>query len=192
MSDVDRFIAEGRPRWAMLDSLAHRQAALGPDDCRDLSRLYRSLCADLSRARGLDLPGDVQVWLDDLAARAHNRLYAGRGVGLAAAWTPWPSAILRFVLVDVPREVRASAAWFWLSAALFYGPFVMCAALAATSTDLALAVLPSEQLTSIEQMYADPAARSLSQDATMAGFYVYNNVGIAFRCFATGLLGGLG
>jgi uncharacterized membrane protein SpoIIM required for sporulation len=26
----------------------------------------------------------------------------------------------------------------------------------------------------------------------MAGFYVYNNVGIAFRCFATGVLFGLG
>lgn len=26
----------------------------------------------------------------------------------------------------------------------------------------------------------------------MAGFYVYNNVGIAFRCFATGILFGLG
>jgi uncharacterized membrane protein SpoIIM required for sporulation len=29
-------------------------------------------------------------------------------------------------------------------------------------------------------------------DAMMASFYVYNNVGIAFRCFATGILFGLG
>ena len=29
-------------------------------------------------------------------------------------------------------------------------------------------------------------------DAMMAGFYVYNNVGIAFRCFSTGALAGLG
>jgi uncharacterized membrane protein SpoIIM required for sporulation len=33
----------------------------------------------------------------------------------------------------------------------------------------------------------DPGAES-----TMAAFYVYNNVGIAFRCFATGILFGLG
>jgi uncharacterized membrane protein SpoIIM required for sporulation len=29
-------------------------------------------------------------------------------------------------------------------------------------------------------------------DTGMAGFYVYNNVGIAFRCFATGIFFGLG
>jgi uncharacterized membrane protein SpoIIM required for sporulation len=34
--------------------------------------------------------------------------------------------------------------------------------------------------------------RAESQDAMMAGFYVYNNVGIAFRCFATGIFFGLG
>ena len=36
------------------------------------------------------------------------------------------------------------------------------------------------------------AGRPDGADATMAGFYVYNNVGIAFRCFATGILFGAG
>jgi uncharacterized membrane protein SpoIIM required for sporulation len=34
--------------------------------------------------------------------------------------------------------------------------------------------------------------RPTGEDTSMAGFYVYNNVGIAFRCFATGILLGLG
>jgi uncharacterized membrane protein SpoIIM required for sporulation len=34
--------------------------------------------------------------------------------------------------------------------------------------------------------------RAAGVDAGMAGFYVYNNVGIAFRCFATGILFGAG
>jgi uncharacterized membrane protein SpoIIM required for sporulation len=42
-------------------------------------------------------------------------------------------------------------------------------------------------------MYAEGfEGRAEGQDATMAGFYVYNNVGIAFRCFATGVLFGIG
>ena len=36
------------------------------------------------------------------------------------------------------------------------------------------------------------AGRDAGTDAGMAGFYVYNNVGIAFRCFATGILLGVG
>jgi uncharacterized membrane protein SpoIIM required for sporulation len=36
------------------------------------------------------------------------------------------------------------------------------------------------------------SGRDAGTDTGMAGFYVYNNVGIAFRCFATGILGGAG
>lgn len=196
MSEVERFIRDGRPRWAMLEGIAQREGALSAADCRDLSRLYRSLCADLARARGLDLPADVQAWLDDLAGRAHNRLYSGvsSGPSFELLWAALQQArgVIDFVLVDVPREVRAHAAWFWLSSLLFYGPFVMCALLALTSKDMAIAVLPPEMLESMEGMYSDAPSRSMHEDAAMAGFYVFNNVGIAFRCFATGLLGGLG
>src|SRR5690606_36547126 len=34
--------------------------------------------------------------------------------------------------------------------------------------------------------------RAAGDGALMAGFYVYNNVGIALRCFALGIFGGLG
>jgi uncharacterized membrane protein SpoIIM required for sporulation len=46
----------------------------------------------------------------------------------------------------------------------------------------------------MEEAYRKPLGtdRTSSDDAMMAGFYVYNNVGIAFRCFATGVLFGLG
>jgi uncharacterized membrane protein SpoIIM required for sporulation len=46
----------------------------------------------------------------------------------------------------------------------------------------------------MEKMYrsADPSRRDANTDAAMTGFYVHNNVGIAFRCFATGLTFGLG
>ncbi len=36
------------------------------------------------------------------------------------------------------------------------------------------------------------AGRDAGTDTGMAGFYVYNNVGIAFRCFATGIFFGAG
>jgi uncharacterized membrane protein SpoIIM required for sporulation len=44
------------------------------------------------------------------------------------------------------------------------------------------------------QMYSEGFndGRAAGSDAGMAGFYVLNNVGVAFRCFATGILFGLG
>ena len=57
-----------------------------------------------------------------------------------------------------------------------------------------MSVLPAELLDGMAEAYSKGFAegRSGDQDAAMAGFYVYNNVGIAFRCFATGILFGLG
>jgi uncharacterized membrane protein SpoIIM required for sporulation len=57
-----------------------------------------------------------------------------------------------------------------------------------------MAILPAEMLQQMAESYADgfAAGRDAQADAAMAGFYVRNNVGIAFRCFATGILFGLG
>jgi uncharacterized membrane protein SpoIIM required for sporulation len=55
-------------------------------------------------------------------------------------------------------------------------------------------VLPTSMLESMVDSYSSGfgGGRDANTDAGMTGFYVYNNVGIAFRCFATGILFGLG
>ena len=54
-------------------------------------------------------------------------------------------------------------------------------------------ILPESALAGLESSYGDSdLVRGSGEDAQMAGFYVWNNVGIALRCFATGVLGGLG
>src|SRR5690606_18745055 len=60
--------------------------------------------------------------------------------------------------------------------------------------EFALAVLPNSMLEQMAESYREgfSAGRNADADAAMAGFYVYNNIGIAFRCFATGILFGLG
>jgi uncharacterized membrane protein SpoIIM required for sporulation len=65
---------------------------------------------------------------------------------------------------------------------------------ARASRAFALHVLPESMAEMMEKSYAEGfnKGRSEGQDVTMAGFYVYNNIGIAFRCFATGVLLGLG
>jgi uncharacterized membrane protein SpoIIM required for sporulation len=53
--------------------------------------------------------------------------------------------------------------------------------------------MPKAALEASARAYAEGlAGRESGADATMAGFYIYNNVGIAFRCFATGILFGFG
>ena len=75
---------------------------------------------------------------------------------------------------------------------LFYGPFLVGLIGSALSEDFALSVMSEGNLRGMEAAYTDAPARRASENAQMTGFYVYNNVGIAFRCFATGALAGLG
>jgi uncharacterized membrane protein SpoIIM required for sporulation len=54
--------------------------------------------------------------------------------------------------------------------------------------------LPLKTLEGLSKAYAEgfSEGRAGQEDAAMTGFYVNNNVGIAFRCFATGILFGIG
>lgn len=183
MSDRDRFVEVAKPRWERLEVLllAPRRSA---SEWSELSRLYRAVCADLARAQSLRLSQDVQRYLDQLASRAHNAVYGARQRDRSGPFA--------FVFRDIPREIRAQRWLVLVAALLFYGPFALGLVGAWLSEDFAVAVLPPDQLASMEQMYSASVGREGGQDAMMAGFYVYNNVGIAFRCFATGIFAGLG
>lgn len=182
--DRDAFVSPRRGRWDRLDHLVTRGPG-GAVEWSELAAGYRALCADLATARSLGLPADIQHYLDDLAGRAHNQLYSVREAGLG-------TSILRDALHAFPRELRAHLGFFLLSSALFYGPFVIGLLGGLASPEFAGRVLSPPQLEALEEAYSGDLARGFGGDATMAGFYVMNNVGIAFRVFATGALLGLG
>jgi len=182
-ADRDAFVGERQERWARLDRAleAPRRDAAG---WSELAADYRAVCADLARGRALGVPADVLEYLDTLAGRAHNTLYGSRRGG--------GRGLLREAAVGFPRELRAQARFFWLATGLFYGPFAVGYLGCLADPSFASGVLPDAQLTQLEDAYGSDLSRGFGGDASMAGFYVMNNVGIAFRCFATGALGGLG
>lgn len=183
MSDRDRFIAARQARWADLEDLLG-QLRLDADGWSRLASQYRAVCADLARAQTLSLPDSEQRYLDGLATRAHNTLYGGR--------SHRGRELIATVFSGFPRELRAQWRFFLLANLLFYGPFIFGLVSCLLSDTFGATVLSSDQLAQYESMYSDQIGRTAGDDAQMAGFYVHNNVGIAFRCFATGALFGLG
>lgn len=197
----DELLRERSAAWQRLEQLLGRTTMLGsagdrlrsftatplePKEMREVSELYRSLAADLMRVRRDKLGGDLERHLDTLASRAHNLIY-GRSQRIQRL-------NLAGLALDFPGAVRRNAALFLTACALFFGPLVVAGGLSYLDETYAIAVLDENQLSHMEEMYraARPEQRDANTDATMTGFYVWNNVGIAFRCFATGLLFGLG
>ncbi len=184
----DQFVTKRRPSWTELEMLLAKGRELHRLPPADISRtagLYRSVCADLMRARSRFGP-DVVRYLDGLAARAHNTLYGTRAYRISALWA--------LIAHDFPRTLRRRWRFFALASALFYIPLIFGILGTLASAGFAETILPPGQLAMMEEMYAQgfDAGRDAGQDSAMAGFYVMNNVGIAFRCFATGILFGIG
>jgi uncharacterized membrane protein SpoIIM required for sporulation len=188
MRTRDDFVKQREAEWQELARLLDEHA-LGRQTAVTISRLallYRSLCADLMQAPGLGCGADVIDHLNALAGRAHNVLYAAQSSRRVA--------LLRLFTLGFPQAVRESATFMLGSAGLFVLPLVVGILGAMSSPDFAHAVLPAEYLEEAREAYSHgfSGGRDLGTDGAMAGFYVYNNVGIAFRCFATGILFGLG
>jgi uncharacterized membrane protein SpoIIM required for sporulation len=105
--------------------------------------------------------------------------------------------LARFVLRDFPRCVRSQWRGLGVCCLIFYGLAVFSCFLCIRFPGLIYELLPESRILALEDMY-DPGGkhfllpRDIGSDADMFGFYIYNNISIAFRTFAGGILAGIG
>jgi uncharacterized membrane protein SpoIIM required for sporulation len=188
VSARDAFVARRRSRWNELEALLDRVPLhrLPPADISRTAALYRDACADLMQARALSLGTDVTTYLDTLVGRGHSALYGPRPYSVRAA------ADLLFR--TFPATLRRNGLLFMAAALLFVVPLAVGCVMALRSEAFALGVLPRWTLEQFANDYAGgfSKGRAVGTAGMMAGYYVQNNVGIAFRCFATGIVYGVG
>jgi len=184
-----RFLASRRPAWGALEDLLERAetrhvARLDGREIAQFSRLYRAVCYDLATVRSRDWGSGIEGYLNDLVRRGHRCLYRsppGR-----------PREIVRFFTAGFPRLLRRNIVYFWVALVLFLGPGIGAAIVVGGEPERAARVLPDSMMVMFEKMYAEPMDTDGARAAAAAGFYIHNNIGIAFRCFAMGVLLGLG
>jgi uncharacterized membrane protein SpoIIM required for sporulation len=175
----------------LLDQVLGRKNSKGSYNVHGerIAALYRRACEHLALARARTYPTYLQDRLDRLTADAHQVIYQQREVGL--------TRLVNLVARDFPRSVRAHAKYVWLSTALFVIPTIVVGFLVYFHPELILSVVDAETAADYEQMYS-PAAESIGRTRTadtdwiMFGFYIRNNIGVAFQCFAAGLFAGVG
>jgi uncharacterized membrane protein SpoIIM required for sporulation len=139
-------------------------------------------------AKAHDLPRDTVAFLHALVGRAHNAVYRSKGF----RFKDWARAVFD----EVPRLVRVDPA-IRIAGLTFWGLFLLCAFVAAAQPGFAARIVGEGQVEAMESMYDHPfdspdGQHSERDDSMMAGFYIYHNAGIGLRCYAWGLLFGLG
>ena len=166
-----------------------RMKKLGPAAIERFGKLYRAVCADLALADAYQLPPNTVHYLHQLVGRAHNHLYPSRRFHLEG----WGHELFHHVpqRLFADRSVR-------LAFLLFWGVLLVNAINAYWSRNFAEEVVGKAQLQMFEEMYDQPLSERadeesfLQQRNLMAGFYVQHNSTIGLRCFALGLLLGIG
>jgi uncharacterized membrane protein SpoIIM required for sporulation len=184
---AERRLAEWEDLHRLTRAAERGLERLGAGDVVRLSPLHRSVCADLAAAEAARYSAGLVEYLRGLTAAAHAVMYAERTV---SARGPVRDAWRVAFPVTVRRRWRAMS----LAATLFFLPLAIGAALAVRDPTFAFRVVPEAMLRPLADAYANGfgEGREAGEGLMMAGFYVYNNVGIALRCFALGIFGGLG
>jgi uncharacterized membrane protein SpoIIM required for sporulation len=152
----------------------------------ELPALYRRVCHHLALARERCYGADLEQRLNRLALRGHQQLYRSAG----PSWRE----VGEFLAAGFPARLRAEARLVLVAAALLVLPALAIAGAVAVRPELVYSVIDGATVHDLEAMYRPDGqvVRESDSDLMMFGFYVYNNVGIAFRTFAGGVLFGLG
>ena len=190
----EQFIAARKQRWREFEKLVRvlaegKRKRRAAGNLGELPYRYRQVCQDLALAKHRQYGRELVQRLNQLALLGHEQLHKRRRRVI--------TELIDFVRFGFPSIVRAEAKYIWTAHALFYVPFGLMMLAGWFFPSALYAVLDPESLRNAERMY-DPAinpmaeGRASESDLMMFAHYIQNNIGVAFRTFAGGVLVGLG
>lgn len=115
--NIQRWIGRRQPSWQTLDALLNKLERQGlktlkADEIRQLASLYRSVSADLARAKTNQVGDRMIRELQTLTTRAYSQVYQG------SRRQEWRS-VLEFYLWGFPAVVQRSRGYIALATGLF-------------------------------------------------------------------------
>ncbi len=150
---------------------------------------YRRIIRDLNTARSEDFDPLLAERLDRLVLEGHGRLYKVRKLKF--------NRLTDFIALEFPRAVRRERRLLIIFTIAFFSVSATAALFVGSNPEIMPIWFSHEVTDNLEEMY-DPDSghfltpRDVNDDADMFGFYIYNNISIAFQSFAGGILAGIG
>lgn len=184
------FERRGEAVWqAFAEELKTLEASAKAVPSAQFAHHYRQICQAHALCERRQYTGQLELYLADLVVRGQRYLYRRPTRFVQSFW--------RFVVSDFPQAVRQDARLFALVSALFYLPALAFAWALHYQADLIYSLMQPQAVQHLEAMYQPDnitlgEARDSQTNWEMFGFYIRNNIGVAFRTCASGLLFGVG
>lgn len=196
---VAELLRSRRDNWRELEGLCaqlenRRRRKLPAATMTHFAALYRAACADLALAESHQLPPGTVNYLHRLVGRAHNQLYRSRTFDF--------EALRRQLFEKVPRRLMNDPC-VWLASAIFWGIFLLSMVLASEvkmpilgrplAPGYAERLVGEEELHDMQETFAKhPFGEGGDLGARKVAGYIAHNTSIGLKCFAAGLLFGIG
>lgn len=193
--NLERFIAEERPRWERLDAMLRRLAEdpwreLPLDEARELELLYQRAAADLARLSSYAAEPEARSYLEQLVARGHAEIHGARGEGGRFRPLEWFARTL-------PQTFRRQLRSFWFALALTLAGTGFGAAALALDPEAKQVLMPFEHLRGspsdrVAREQAEQGQHLDDRKARFSGMLMTHNTRVTLTAMALGMSWGIG
>ena len=156
---------------------------------KEFAARYRELAQHVALARDRHYSGDLIARLEVLVLAGHQTLYRDHDDESSNWW--------QFLAYGLPMLVRARWRTVTASAMLFYLPCIAAGLAVYFFPEFVYQIMDASAVSQMHSMYSPDVQRvgrpgGATADLQMFSYYIMNNVSINFKCFASGLLFGVG
>ena len=187
--DVQRWIARRETQWQKLESLLKHLETKGlkslkADEIALLASLYRSVSADLARAKTNQLGEAVIQHLQALTSRSYSQIYQG------SRKQEWRAAIA-FYIWGFPEVVRESSAYIAIATGMFAIGALIARWFAWRDPSFMALIVPERLISLVRDRGELWMGSILGSEPLASSGIAINNMTVCFRTVAGGITGGL-
>ena len=190
-SKSERFVNERKEYWQKLQDIIDKinrrgQRSLSSEENIEFPNLYRKICSDAELAKTLELSPDTIKYINTLLQYSHNIFYSSPKREI--------KDVIYFFLNDFSKSFINNWIPIFIIFLLFFGIGMISFIVILNNPDYAIHVLPEQWINMMKESYSKDITenRDLYSNIIMAGFYIKNNVSIAFLSFTLGVTFGIG
>lgn len=187
--NIQRWIARREQSWKQLDQLLKQAETKGlkslrPAEIQTLAGLYRSVTADLARARTQEVGQRLVQSLQSLVTRSYAQIYQG------SRRQEW-QAVREFYLWGFPAAVRQAKAPIALAVALFVGAALVSWWLAWRDPAFLTLMVPEDLIRQVRDQQKLWTGQIVGIEPFASSSIMINNIRVSFVAVAGGITAGL-
>ncbi|MEJ6481413.1 stage II sporulation protein M [Nostoc punctiforme UO1] len=187
--NIQRWIARREPNWQRLDALLKQiekrgLKSLRAAEIRELASLYRSVAADLARARTQQIGNTLIQSLQSLTTRAYTQIYQG------SRRQEW-QAILEFYRWGLPDVVQKTFAYIAVATALFLLGALVAWWYSWQNPSFMALIVPESLITKMRDEHKLWMGSIVGVEPLASSSITINNLSVSFGAVAGGITVGL-